>query len=55
MHYQGVSQKGKKFCILHELGNKTQLGVWGHFEPFSEFSEQVQPDIKVLEIFTIFS
>ena len=25
----GVSQGGKKLCILHELGNKMQLGVWG--------------------------
>ena len=23
---QGISQKGKKFCVLHELGNKTQQG-----------------------------
>ena len=32
---QGVSQEGKKFCVLHELENKTQLGVWAHCEPLS--------------------
>ena len=26
---QGISQAGKKFCILNDLGNKTQLGVQG--------------------------
>ena len=24
---QGVSQERKKLCVLHELGDKTQLGV----------------------------
>ena len=24
---QGISQEGKKSCVLHELGNKMQLGV----------------------------
>ena len=28
---QGIGQEGKKICVLHELGNKTQLGgVSGH-------------------------
>ena len=27
--YQGVSQEGKKFYILHKLVNKRQLAVWG--------------------------
>ena len=36
--YQGVSQERKKFCVLHELGNKTLLGVWGHYEPLSGLS-----------------
>ena len=37
---QGVSQEGKKFCVLHELGNKMQLGVYGgHCESLSEFSK----------------
>ena len=26
---QGIRQEGKKICVLHELGNKTQLGAWG--------------------------
>ena len=30
----GFSQKGKRFCVLHELGNKFQLGL----EPLSGFS-----------------
>ena len=33
----GISQKGEKFCILHELRNKTQLGVWVHCEPLTGF------------------
>ena len=24
---QAVTQEGKKLCVLHDLGNKTQLGV----------------------------
>ena len=35
---QGISQGGKKFCILHELANKTQLGVWTHCQPLNGFS-----------------
>ena len=26
---QSVSQKEKKICVLHELGNIKQVGVWG--------------------------
>ena len=32
MNVQGISQKGKKLCVLHELGNKTQA-IWRHCEP----------------------
>ena len=35
---QGVSQEGKKPCVLHELGNKMQLGVWGNYEPLRGFN-----------------
>ena len=28
-----------KLCVLHELGNKTQLGVWAHCEPLNGFKE----------------
>ena len=27
---QGTGQEREKFCILHELGNKIQLGVWSY-------------------------
>ena len=27
---QGIDQEREKFCILHELGNKIQLGVWSY-------------------------
>ena len=47
---QGVSQEGKLFCVLHELGNKMQLEVWGHCEPLSEGRRG-----KALGTFTIFS
>ena len=30
--YQGVSQEGKKFYVLHKLVNKRQLAVWGALE-----------------------
>ena len=50
---QGVSQGGKKFCVLHELGIKTQLVVWGYCEPLSGFSEG--PGGKTFGKFTIFS
>ena len=33
-----VDQKGKKFCVLYELGNKMQPGAWGHCKPLSAFS-----------------
>ena len=36
--YQGVSQERKKFCVLHELRNKMQLGIWGQYEPLSGLS-----------------
>ena len=26
---QGVNQGDKKFCVLHELGNRMQIGVMG--------------------------
>ena len=29
MRQHGVSQEGKKFCVLHELGNKMQWGRGG--------------------------
>ena len=35
---QDISQEGKQFCILDELGNKTQLEIWVHFEPLNGFS-----------------
>ena len=25
---RALAKKEKKFCVLHELGNKTELGVW---------------------------
>ena len=37
-HCQGISQEGKKFCVLPELGDETQLGVWVHSEPLNGFS-----------------
>ena len=36
--WSGCYQRRKKFCILHELGNKKQLGVWEHCEPLNGFS-----------------
>ena len=50
---QCVSQEGKKFCDLHELGDKMQLGVWGHCDSLSGFSGKAVS--KALEKFTIFS
>ena len=35
---QGVSREGKKFCILYELGNKMQPGVWVHCDSVNGFS-----------------
>ena len=34
----GVDQKGKKFCVLYELGNKMHPGAWGHCKPLIAFS-----------------
>ena len=51
--YQGVSQEGKIFFVLHELANKTQLGVWAHCELLNGFTRG--PGAKALEKFTIFS
>ena len=33
-----VLPRKEKFCVLHELGNKMQLGVWVHCEPQNRFS-----------------
>ena len=35
---QSICQEGKKFCVLHDLGNEMQLWVLGHFEPLIRFS-----------------
>ena len=48
-----MSQEGKIFCFLHDLGNKMQLGVWGHCEPLSGFGGG--PRGKALLTFTIVS
>ena len=32
--------QGKKFCIVHELGNKTQLSVWVLHECCNGFSRR---------------
>ena len=32
---QVVSQERNEFCVLQELENKMQLGVWEHCEPLS--------------------
>ena len=55
MSNDGVTQEGKKICVLHELGNKMQLGVWGwgHCDPLTGFSGA--PGGKVLGKFTVFS
>ena len=50
---QDISQEGKKFCILHELGNKMQLGVWAHWEPLNWLNGL--PLGKALEKFALFS
>ena len=47
---QGVSPEGKKVYVLHELGNKMQLGAWVHCEPLNGFSGS-----KALEKFTVFT
>ena len=46
---QGVSQKGKKFCVLRELGNKTQPGVLGTMTPSvgSEGNQGTEPSENV--------
>ena len=49
---QSVSQEEKKFCVLYELGYKTQLGFWAHFEPLSGFTGG--PGGEALKKFTIF-
>ena len=55
-HIQSVfrvfTRKEKKICVLHELENKMQLGVWVHFKPLNGFSG---PKEKALQKFTIFS
>ena len=49
----GISQEGKKFCVLHNLGNKMQLGVWWHYEPLNGFSgDQVLKPLKHLQYLT---
>ena len=50
---QGISQEGKNLCVLHELGNKMQLGVWGHCEPLNGFRDG--PRGKAFGKCTIFS
>ena len=37
-----------KFFVLHELGNKMQLGVCGHYEPLSRFIRW--PGYKILKL-----
>ena len=34
---QDISQERKKLCVLLELGNKMQLGVWTQCEHLNEF------------------
>ena len=51
---QGVSREGKKFCILYELGNKMQPGVWVHCDSVNGFSGGIRVGGN-LEKFTIFS
>ena len=34
---QTISQEEKKFCVLHELGNEMQPGIWVDFEPLNGF------------------
>ena len=34
---QGISQEGKKLFVLHELGNKMQLGVWALWQSLYGF------------------
>ena len=57
MRQHGVSQEGKKFCVLHELGNKMQWGegrgVWVHCESLNGFSGGTGD--KTLEKYKIFS
>ena len=50
---QGVSQEGKKFCVLYELGNKMWLGVWGTLWARSGFNGG--PEGKAHGKLTIFS
>ena len=49
----GCEPGREKFCVLHEFGNKTQLGFWGHREPFSGFTWGTEG--RALGTFTIFS
>ena len=37
----------EKNWVLHELGNKTQLGVWAQCEPLDEISRG--PGAKILK------
>ena len=50
LELQGGSQEGKKFFILHELGNTTHPRVWAHCQPLSGISgDQDTKPLKNLE------
>ena len=53
MTLKDISQEREKFCILHELGNKMQLGFWVPFELLTGFSGGQGG--KAFEKFTVFS
>ena len=57
IHHRALARKEKKFCILPELGNKTQLGVWVYCERCSVGLGGFDgwPGGKALEKLTIFS
>ena len=49
LSFQSINQERKKICVLHNLGNTTQLGVWGHYELLNGFSgEQVPKPLEYL-------
>ena len=38
---QSASQEGKQVYVLYELGNKTPLDAWVHYEPLNMFSRRL--------------
>ena len=46
---QGVSHEEKKFCVLHEWGNKIQLGVKGDCEPVGSVVDQGAKPLENLQ------